>query len=140
MEKYPKKLVAVLNGKIGVGVIMNALAHMAVGLGASVENKTEFRFVDYTDGDGNSHANISELPFIILRTKNPEELKELRKELTSKNVCFVDFPGFINSIGTFESPEKSKQFKGESIEYYGIIMFGDWDVVLELTRKFSLWR
>ena len=140
MEKYPHKLVAVLNGKIGVGIAMNALAHMALGLGASVEDKAGFRFVDYVDGDGNSHANISELPFIILKTKNPEELKELRKELISRNVHFVDFPGFINSIGTFESPEKSKQFKGERVEYYGIVMYGDWDIVTELTRRFSLWR
>ncbi|MBU4274311.1 DUF2000 domain-containing protein [Patescibacteria group bacterium] len=140
MEKYPQKLVAVLNGNIGLGIVMNALAHMALGLGASAENKTGLRFVDYADGDSNSHANISELPFIILRTKNPEELKGLRKELISKNVRFVDFPDFINSIGTFESPEKSRQFKEESIEYYGIVMFGDWDVVSELTRKFSLWR
>ncbi|MBU3964860.1 DUF2000 domain-containing protein [Patescibacteria group bacterium] len=140
MEKYPNKLVAVLNEKIGVGVAMNALAHMSLGMGASVENKAGFRFVDYVDGDGNSHANIPELPFIILRTKNPEEFKELRKKLISRNVYFVDFPNFINSIGTFESPEKSRQFKEESIEYYGIVMFGDWNTVTELTRKFSLWR
>lgn len=140
MQKYQNKLVAVLNENIGIGVAMNALAHMSLGLGASVENKAGFRFVDYADGDGNSHANISELPFIILRTKNPNELKELRKESISRNVYFVDFPGFINSIGTFESPEKSRQFKEESIEYYGIVVFGDWDIVAELTKKFSLWR
>jgi hypothetical protein len=112
MQKYSHKLVAVLNGNVGGGIVMNALAHMALGLGASIEDKTGFR----------------------------EELKELRKELISKNVSFVDFPGFINSIGTFESSEKSKLFKGESVEYYGIVMYGDWDIVTELTRKFSLWR
>ena len=140
MEKYPKKLVAILNEKIGVGVVMNVLDHMAVGLGASVENKDELRLIDYVDADGNSHANISELPFIILKAKDPNHLRELRKELIKRNVYFVDFPDFIKSIGTFESPEKSKQFKEENIEYYGIAIFGDWDIVTELTRKFSLWR
>ncbi|HVV67717.1 MAG TPA: DUF2000 family protein [Gammaproteobacteria bacterium] len=24
--------------------------------------------------------------------------------------------------------------------YYGIVLFGDWDKVSALTRKFSLWR
>ena len=140
MEKYQKKLVAVLNKQIEVGTVMNVLAHMAVGLGASVENKDELRLIDYVDADGNSHANISELPFIILKAENSNQLRELRKELIKRNVHFVDFPGFINSIGTFESPEKSRQFKGKSIEYYGIVMYGDWDIVTELTRKFSLWR
>lgn len=139
MEKYPHKLVAVLNGNIGVGIAMNALAHMAVGLGASVENKNELRLIDYVDADGNSHPNISELPFIILKAES-SKLRELRKELIRRNVHFVDFPDYINAIGTFENPEKSRQFKEESIEYYGIAMFGDWDTVTELTRKFSLWR
>ena len=140
MEKYQKKLVAVLNKQIEVGTVMNVLAHMAVGLGASVENKDELRLIDYVDADGNSHANISELLFIILKAENSNQLRELRKELIKRNVHFVDFPDFIKSIGTFESPEKSRQVKEENIEYYGIAIFDDWDIVTELTKKFSLWK
>lgn len=140
MEKYPKKLVAVLSEKIEIGVAMNVLAHMAIGLGASTTDKNELRLIDYADANGNSHANISELPFIILRAKSFNHLRELRKELIGRNIHFVDFPGFVNSIGTFEDPGKSRQIKEEDIEYYGIAMFGDWDTVTELTKKFSLWR
>lgn len=139
MEKYPKKLVAVLNERTKGGLAMNALAQMSVGLGASVENKNELRLIDYVDADGNSHPNISELPFIILKAGS-SQLRELRKELIRRNVHFVDFPDFISAIGTFENPEKSRQFKEEDIEYYGIAMFGDWDTVTELTKRFSLWR
>jgi len=140
MEIYQKKFVAVLNKQIEVGTVMNVLAHMAVCLGASVENKDELRLIDYVDADGNSHANISELPFIILKAENSNQLRELRKELIKRNVHFVDFPDFIKSIGTFESPEKSRQVKEENIEYYGIAIFDDWDIVTELTKKFSLWK
>lgn len=139
-KQYSKKLVAVLNERVEAGVIMNVLAHMAVGLGASVENKDELKLVDYVDADGNSHANISELPFIVLKAKNSNRIRELRKELIGRNIHFVDFPDFIKSIGTFDDPGKSRQIKEESIEYYGIAMFGDWDIVTELTRKFSLWK
>jgi len=140
MEKYSRKLVAVLNGKIEVNILMNALAHMSVGLGASIENKDELRLIDYIDAGNNSHANISELPFIILKAKNSNQLRELRRRLVERNVHFVDFPDFVRSIGTFESPEKSREFKEENIEYYGIAIFSDWDVVTELTKKFSLWK
>lgn len=140
MSKYSKKLVAVLNEKVEPGVVMNTLAHMAVGLGASIEEKDELRLIDYADADGNSHANISELPFIVLRAKNSNRLRELRKKLVERGVHFVDFPGFVQEIGTFEDPEKSRQMKEEDIEYYGIAMFGDWDTVTELTKKFSLWK
>ncbi len=112
---------------------------MALGLGASIENKEKLRLIDYVDGDGNSHPYISELPFIILKATG-SQLRELRKKLIANKIQFVDFPDFINAIGTFESPEKSREFKEQDIEYYGIVMFGDWDIVTRLTRKFSLWR
>ena len=139
MEKYTKKLVAVLNEKVEIGTLMNALAHMSVGLGASIEDKDGLRLVDYTDGDGKSHTNLSELPFIILRGSS-NKMKALREELIAKKVQFVDFPDFVGSMGTFDNPLKSRKFKEPDIKYYGITMYGDWDVVSELTRKFSLWK
>ena len=39
MAEFSNKLIAVLNEKIDAGIAMNALAHMVVGLGASVEKK-----------------------------------------------------------------------------------------------------
>lgn len=139
MEKYKKKIVAILNGKVEIGAVMNALAHMSIGLGASIENKEDLRLVDYKDGDGNSHPNISELPFIICNAKD-SSIKNLRKILVEKNVNFVDFPDYINSIGTFDDPSKSQEFKEENIIYYGIVIFDDWDLVTELTKKYTLWK
>lgn len=36
MEKFKNKLVAVLNKSIEHGKVMNALAHMSIGLGAAI--------------------------------------------------------------------------------------------------------
>lgn len=139
-EKYSKKLVAVLNGKIEVSDVMSALAHMAVGLGASVENKKDLRMTDYADADGNSHANISELPFIILKAKNSNQLRTLRVALIEKNIKYVDFTSAIKLVGTFENPGKSKEIKEADLEYFGITIFDDWDTVTEMTKRFSLWK
>lgn len=46
MHKYSKKLAVVLNEKVKLGDVMNALAHMALGLGASAKNKDELRLID----------------------------------------------------------------------------------------------
>lgn len=59
------KLVAVLNKSIDTGKVMNALAHMCVGLGSAI-GKEALRLTNYKDADGNSHPFISEIPFIIL--------------------------------------------------------------------------
>ena len=68
MAQFSKKLVAVLNEKTETGKSLNALAHMAIGLGAGIQNKEELRLMDYIDADGGKHPNISEIPFIILFT------------------------------------------------------------------------
>ena len=90
MGEFSNKLVAVLNEKADIGVAMNALAHMVVGLGASVKKKEELRLTDYTDADGNSHANISEIPFMVLKARNSNQLRQLRQALIENNIQFVD--------------------------------------------------
>lgn len=140
MAEFAKKLVAVLNEKIEHGVAMNALAHMVVGLGASVENKSELRLTNYADADGNAHANVSEIPFMVLAARNSNQLRTLRNALIENKIHFVDFTNTM-TVGTYqEQIERSRQTKEENLEYYGIAIFGEWEKVSELTKKFSVWR
>ena len=137
-EKFKNKLVAVLNKSIDTGKVMNALAHMCIGLGSAI-GKTELRLTDYKDADGSSHPFISEIPFIIL-SENSNKIRKLRNEAISHNIIFNDFTDTM-TVGTYqEQIEKTLQVTNENLIYYGIVLFGDWDKVTELTRKFSLWK
>ena len=139
MVLFLKKLVAVVNEKIELGKAMNALAHMAVGLGGSIDNKEELRLIDYIDADGGKHPNISEMPFIILKA-NSNKIRMLRMAALNNNIPFTDFTNTM-TVGTYqEQLELTKQTKEENLEYYGIILFGDLEIITELTRKFSLWK
>lgn len=43
------------------------------------------------------------------------------------------------TVGTYvEQMERTKQTKEGDLIYYGIVLFGDWEKISELTRKFSL--
>ncbi len=139
MKYFEKKLVAVLNEKKESGVMMNALAHMCFGLGASIENKEECHLTNYQDAGGNDHRNISEMPFIILKA-NGSKIRILRKLATEKNIHTVDFTHTMTNGAYEEQKERSKQTTEENLEYYGIVLFGDRNTVTELTQKFSLWR
>ncbi|HHJ0490129.1 TPA: DUF2000 domain-containing protein [Legionella pneumophila] len=135
---FKNKLVAVLNKRIEPGKVMNALAHMCIGLGAVI-GKKELRLTNYRDADGGSHPYISEIPFIIL-CENSNKIRTLRQNALSKNVLFNDFTDTM-TVGTYqEQIERTAQVKESDLIYYGIVLFGDWDVVTELTRKCSLWR
>lgn len=134
------KFVAVLNKKIPVGNLMNALAHMSAGLSASYPNIPEMRFDTYTDKDGNDHKSISDHAFVILAADNSNQIRTLRKNLIENNIHFVDFADTM-TIGTYlEQQERTRQTPEEQLEYYGICMFGDKDLLSSLTKKFSLWK
>ncbi len=134
------KFVAILNKKIPVPHLMNALGHMAAGLSASYLNVHEMRFDSYFDKDGGNHKSISDNPFIILSADNSNKIRTLRNALIEKGIHFVDFTTTM-TIGTYvEQQQRTKETSEVELEYYGICVFGEINQVNELTRKFSLWR
>jgi hypothetical protein len=135
---FENKLVAVMNEKIEPGVIMNALAHMCIGFGSDI-GKEPLRLTEYLDADEGSHPNISEMPFIILKA-NSNKIRALRQAAIEAKIQHVDFTNTM-TVGTYlEQIERTKQTKEADLIYYGIVLFGGWDKISELTRKFSLWK
>lgn len=138
MDKFKNKLVAVLNKSIEYGKIMNALAHMCIGLGSAIGTE-ELRLTEYRDADNGLHPYISEMPFIIL-SANSNKIRNVRQEAIAQNILFNDFIDTM-TLGTYkEQIEQTRQVTNKDLVYYGIVLCGDWDVVTELTRKFSIWR
>lgn len=138
MIPFENKLVAVLNEKVEVGIAMNALAHMCIGFGAAI-GRDPLRLTPYIDADGNTHPNISEMPFMVLKT-NGTKLRTLREAAKAAEVAFVDFTDTM-TVGTYvEQLERTRQAKETDLTYYGVVLFGPWDKVSELTRKFSLFK
>lgn len=127
-----------MNEKIEPGIIMNALAHMCIGFGSDI-GKDPLRLTNYMNADGGIHPNISEMPFMILKA-NSNKLRALRLAAQQAEIRCVDFTNTM-TIGTYvEQIERTKQTKEADLIYYGVVLFGDWEKVSELTRKFSLWK
>lgn len=89
-QPFNNKLVAVLNKRIEPGKVMNALAHMCIGLGAVIGTE-ELRLTDYRDADGGSHPYISEIPFIIL-CENSNKIRTLRQNALAKMFFLMILP------------------------------------------------
>jgi hypothetical protein len=133
---FEHKLVAVLNKEIDPGVAMNALAHMSIGLGADI-GKDLLRLDTYQDAEGNPYPNISQIPFIILRAKS----NEIRKTVIAARENSIEHTIFLNTMtgGTYlEQLERTQSANEAALIYYGCVLFGGWDTVSEITRKFSL--
>lgn len=138
-KPFKYKLVAVLNEKIEIGRAMNALAHMSLGLGGSIQNKEDLRLQDYTDADGGRHPQLSDIPFIILKGGS-NQIRNVRKVAKEQKLQFTDFTSTMINDTYVEQHERTRNTKEEELEYFGICLFGDWELVSTLTKKFSLWR
>lgn len=138
MTSFKNKLVAVMNEKIEPGIIMNALAHMSIGFGADI-GKSALHLTNYIDADGGNHPHISEMPFMILKA-NSNKIRALRQAAQEAGILFVDFTDTMTTGTYVEQIARTKETKEEALVYYGIVLFGDWEKVSALTRKFSLWK
>lgn len=134
------KFVAVLNRKIPVGNLMNALGHITAGFAASYPDTKEMRFDNYEDADGNAHPNISDNPFIILQADNSNKIRTLRHALIDANIHFVDFTSTMTVGNYAEQQDRTKATPEAELEYWGIVTFGETEKINALTKKFSLWR
>jgi hypothetical protein len=138
VDSFKNKLVAVMNEKVEIGTVMNALAHMSIGFGAHIGAES-LRLSNYVDADSNNHPNISEMPFMILKA-NSNKIRALRQAASEAGIAFCDFTDTM-TVGTYvEQLERTKQTQEENLIYYGILLFGEWDLVSQLTKKFSLWK
>lgn len=127
-----------MNKSIEPGKIMNALAHMCIGFGASL-SKEKLNTIDYEDKTGNIYPNISKMPFIIL-SANSNKINALRK---SAFECGMQYSVFTDSmtVGTWdEQLARTKATLEEELNYFGIVLYGEWGKLSEMTKKFSLWK
>ncbi len=136
---FQNKLVAVVNKQIGMGVAMNALAHMCLGFGAHM-GASDLHLMDYENAEGFIYPNISKMPFIILREKNSNKIANLLMKAKDAGIQYSVFTNTMTE-GTWEDQKlRTLSTKPEEIIFYGIVLFGPKKIVEELTGKLSLWR
>jgi hypothetical protein len=133
-----KRFIAVLNKKVEVGKLMNALGHMTAGLVGGTTNVLDMCFLAYEDKDGGKHPHISHFPFIILKADNSNQIRTVRNEAINRKIQFTDFTSTM-TIGTSEEQVNNTKNTAEvDLEYYGICLFGETEIIRQFTKKFSL--
>ncbi len=140
VEENSKKFVAVLNKKVEIGRLMNALGHMTAGLAGGFGIQDQMGFIPYVDADQGLHPNISNYAFIILKADNSNQIRKVRTEALSRGIKFTDFTNTMIVGTSAEQVERTKNTKEVDLEYFGICMFGDSEVLKEFTSKFSLFN
>ncbi len=134
------KFVAVLNRKITLPQLMNALGHITAGLVSLCQDTKTMKFLRYEDADGGAHPAISHFPFIVLEAKNGNQIRTLRQAAIEQNILFNDFADKMLGGSAEEQLQNTRNTKESDLDYFAIVLFGPADVLNGLTRKFSLFR
>ena len=138
-DESQKRFIAILSKKMDLGRTLNVLGHLSVGLSNRLESDEAY-YVDYRDFDGNVHPNLSHYPFIVLKADNSNKLRKVSEEAFIRGIKFTDFTSSMIEGGSVEQQKRTKETKEEDLEYLGVCLFGDTEILRDFTKKFSLYK
>ena len=135
---FENKLVVIVNKDIDIGVAMNAVAHLSLAIG-TILGKDALFIKEYKDASGNNWP-ISGAPYIILRGKSGEIRKSIiaAKEADVMQIAFTET--MIGGDAYTEELERTAKLSQEEHSYYAAVLFGPWETVSQITKKFSLYK
>lgn len=139
-DENAKRFIAILNKKVEIGRLMNALGHITAGLAGASGMAEEMCFLEYQDQEGGVHPNISHYPFIVLKADNSNKIRTVRSECLARGIPFSDFTSTMTVGTSEEQQERTRKTPESELEYWGIVMFGSTEELREFTGKFSLYQ
>lgn len=127
-----------LNKKVEVGRLMNAIGHLTVGISAF--NPEAKNLLEYKDLEGKEMGNISHHAVIVLKAKNSNQLLALKHSADAENIENSCFTESMTIGSSSEQVQASAEKKLEDHEFFGVCLFGSVEKIQPFTKKFSLWK
>ena len=133
------KTVAILNPKIDIPKLMNAVGHTTQGLSFKVSknlNLLEYKF----NADWSQPASISLFPYILLEAKNNNQLKTLHRAVSDTQILHNVFTETMLGSSADQQMEQTLIANPDDLIYFCIVLFGTAEELTPLTRKFSVFK
>lgn len=133
------KWVAVLNRTIPLPQLLNAISHLALGVGSGCPEPAD-HLHEYEDSNGQPMALISHWPVIVLEAKNSNQLRTLRSSAAAAGLKCQAFANTMIGDSAEDQLQKTKATDEKNVDYYAVLLFGKSDLLHGLTKKFSLFK
>jgi hypothetical protein len=136
-DNNSRKFVAVINRKHPLPIILNALAHSAIGLSAKTGGQEQL--LDYPNAASGFAAKISEYPFIMLEAKNSNQLRTLFDAAKEDNTLVYNvFTTSMIGASAQAQIDATRAAAGDALDFVVVVLFGEREQLDPLTKKFSL--
>ena len=137
-----KKFIAVLNKKQPLGQLLNALGHTTAGLVERIQQVEPGAadFLEYPNTQDGFEALISRYPFIVLQSKNGNQIANLRKQAVDASIPHNVFVSAMIGASAEDQLRATEEASGEGLDYMVAVLFGEAEQLDPLTKKFSLFK
>jgi len=140
MNYEDKKIVGIIASNVEPAVALNVIGHLAVSIGKYSDNEIMGQ-PNIFDKSGINHLGISKFPFIITKVKAGKLKNTIESAKKNPQLLVADYPKDMLDTRTDEElVEAINQKENDKLEYLGAVIYGDTEVINELTGKFQLWR
>ena len=134
-----KKIVAVVDSKLEVGVALNVVGHLAVSIGHNASDHMGRPVL--MDGSGVDHLGISRYPFIITKSNAGKIRKAIEAARQNPNILVADYPQQMLDTGHDDELASSLEaVKEAELTYLGAVFYGNTEEISAITKKFSLYK
>lgn len=138
-QDFSKKITIVVRKDIESWQVLNTVAHVSAYFGNQLEDDFDTGEFFITK-DGVSHPRNSQYPIVVL-SADSRELYPFIQDVRAKGLKSINF--VRNMIETSDDTELEERIGVQNdadLDYLGVGVFGDKDVLKELTKKFKLWK
>lgn len=134
-----KKCVIVIDQDLPVGLIANTAAVLSLSIG---KHCPEMIGDDLEDSKGDIHRGITTMPVPILKrgNLNLNDLREALKAYESELIVFDLISATITTKSYEEYADKMKNTPAESVQYFGLAIYGEVKLVNKFTGSLGLLR
>ncbi len=138
-QDFSKKVTIVVRKDVEPWQVLNTVAHVSAYFGNQMEDDFDTGEFFITK-DGVNHPRNSQYPIVVLRADS-SELYPFVQDVRAKGLKSINFVrDMIETSDDAELEERIGVQNDASLDYLGVGIFGDKEVLKELTKKFKLWK
>jgi hypothetical protein len=138
-QDFSKKITIVVRRDLENWQVLNTVGHIAAYFGNQL--KDEFDTGEYfVTKDGVNHPRNSQYPIVVL-SADAAKLYPLVQVVRAQGLSTINFiRDMIETTDDSELEQRVGTQDDKDLDYLGVGIFGDKDVLKELTKQFKLWK